>query len=421
LEDAEERKAAALGVLRAVYGYESFRGGQAEVIDAVLAGRDCVAVMPTGAGKSVTFQVPARVLGGTTLVVSPLISLMQDQVGALQRRGFAAAVVNSALEPEERALRLREVAESRYELVYVAPEGLEGAAAEALLRADVRLVAVDEAHCISEWGHDFRPAYRRLAGLRGRFPRAPVLAVTASATRAVVADIARQLVLRDPFFHVASFFRPNLRLSCAEKVPGEHVREAVTRIVHEHPGESGIVYCLSRRSSDLMAAHLEREGVGALAYHAGLTPAERAEVQTAFSGGLVPVVAATIAFGMGIDKADVRFVVHRDLPSGIESYYQEVGRAGRDGRSAECVLLYSWADVKVRDALARGLPRSSRRAAKGRVRDVYRLARAHVCRHRAVSAYFGERLPSCGESCDVCRRVPGRVPGRRGGLDDLLE
>ncbi len=399
-------------MLRETFGYEAFRGGQAEVIEAVLAGRDCVAVMPTGAGKSVTFQVPARVLGGTTLVVSPLISLMQDQVGALRRRGFAATFVSSALEADERARRLAEMAQGRYELVYAAPEGLEGVTAEALRSADVRLIAIDEAHCISQWGHDFRPSFRRLAGLRGRFPRAPVLAVTASATPLVVRDIARQLVLRDPHLHVASFFRANLRLSCVEKPPREHVREAVTRVVLAHEGQTGIVYCLSRRSADLMAAHLEREGVAALAYHAGLSPAERTEVQAAFSAGRARVVTATVAFGMGIDKADVRFVVHRDLPAGIESYYQEIGRGGRDGDPAECVMLYSWADVRVHDAQARGLPPSSRRAARRRARDAYRLARSRSCRHRSVSAYFGERLPSCRTSCDVC--LPALVRAGRG-------
>jgi ATP-dependent DNA helicase RecQ len=401
-EGVESRRQAALAVLRDAFGYEGFRGGQSSVIDSVLAGRDCIGVLPTGAGKSLTFQVPARVLGGTTLVVSPLIALMDDQVDALRRRGFAATVVNSTLEPAERARRLSGVAGGRYELVYAAPEALEGVLAPALEGADVRLVAIDEAHCISEWGHDFRPAYRRLAALRERFPSAPVLALTASATPAVVEDIARQLALRDPAIERSSFFRPNLTLHCLEKPPRVHVRDLVSAIVERHRGEAGVVYCHSRRSADLLAAHLERQDVRAAAYHAGLETGERAAVQAAFSAGEVDVVVATIAFGMGIDKADVRFVVHRDLPAGVESYYQEVGRAGRDGRPSECVLLYATDDVRVRDAQAQGLPPERRRAAAARVRTLYRLVRSRGCRHRAVSAYFGERLASCGSACDRC-------------------
>jgi ATP-dependent DNA helicase RecQ len=410
IEDAGGRRHAAESVLGEVFGYSEFRAGQAELVDAVLAGRDALGILPTGAGKSLTYQVPARVLGGTTLVVSPLISLMEDQVAALARRGFEACVVNSTLAADERRARLAAVAAGDVELVYAAPEGIEGALAGALERADVRLIAVDEAHCISEWGHDFRPAYRRLADLRRRLPGVPMIALTASATPAVAADIAQQLAMRHPYLHRGSFFRPNLRLACVEKADGEE-SGAVEAVVERHLGESGVVYCLSRRSADLLAARLARRGVTAASYHAGLTAEERSRVQAAFGAGEVGVVVATVAFGMGIDKADVRFVVHRDLAAGVEAYYQEVGRAGRDGLPAECVMMYSWSDVRVRDGLSRGASPSTRRAAALRARLLYRFARSLRCRHAAVSAYFGERLARCGGSCDRCRPRPRRARG----------
>jgi ATP-dependent DNA helicase RecQ len=404
-EQARRRRERALAVLRDVFGHEGFRPGQLEVIDVVLAGRDCVAVMPTGAGKSVTFQVPARVLGGVTLVVSPLIALMADQVQALARRGFSATVFNSTLSADERRERLAAIAAGHCELVYAAPEGLDGPLLGAAEKAGVRLIAVDEAHCISEWGHDFRPAYRRLARIRERLPGVPVLAVTATATPAVVADIAEQLGMREPFVHRGGFFRPNLRIACLEKDPRRDVRTDVSALVGRHEGESGVVYCLSRRSADVLAARLARDGIPALSYHAGMDQAERSGVQAAFSTGEACVVVATIAFGMGIDRGDVRFVVHRDLPSSMESYYQEIGRAGRDGAPADCVLLYSWEDVKKRDAQVRRLSPERRVAAARRVRMLYRLARADSCRHRALSAYFGEDLARCAYACDACDRA----------------
>src|SRR6266545_82267 len=353
-------------VLRGVFGYEAFRPGQREIIDALLAGRDCVGVMPTGAGKSLTYQIPARVLGGTTLVVSPLIALMKDQVDALDQVGLRATYLSSTLEPEERERRVRALAAGEYELCYAAPEGIEASVGRVLSRLDLRLIAVDEAHCISHWGHDFRPAYRNLAGLKQRFGRGrpggvPVLALTATATPAVTADIVEQLAMDHPATYRGSFYRANLHVSAYRKggdgesdangasggrtTGGKGVRAAIARLVEARRGQSGIVYALSRKACESLADFLRDRGVRAAAYHAGMEPSARSSTQEAFARDEVDVVVATIAFGMGIDKSNVRYVIHRDMPRSIESYYQEIGRAGRDGLASDCVLFYSWADV----------------------------------------------------------------------------
>jgi ATP-dependent DNA helicase RecQ len=403
-------------VLRAVFGHASFRPGQAEIVGAVLAGRDCIGVMPTGAGKSLTYQIPARTLGGTTLVVSPLVALMKDQVDAMARIGLRAAFLNSTLSAEERRERVAALRRGELELVYAAPEGLEASVGAALEGTRLALIAVDEAHCISHWGHDFRPAYRNLAGLKDRFG-APVLALTATATPEVTRDIAAQLGMRDPLLVRGSFFRRNLRIHAVRKGEGVRARDAIVRLVRARRGESGIVYALSRRSVEDTAALLRSHGVRAAAYHAGLDPDVRARVQDGFREGALDVVVATVAFGMGIDKADVRFVVHRDLPRSAEAYYQEIGRAGRDGRPSDCVLLYSWADVMSWDRLlGEGDPdvaASQRRHA----RALFRLADGEGCRHERLVAHFGERIPPCGDACDACTGddVLARAPAVRGG------
>ena len=394
-------------VLREVFGFDTFLPGQREIIEAVLAGRDCIAVMPTGGGKSLTFQLPARLLPGTVLVLSPLISLMKDQVDALTDLGFRAAEINSTLTPDERQRRLATLREGGYEIVYLAPEALEGSLREWLRGCPLSLLVVDEAHCISQWGHDFRPSYRRLAGLRESLGPIPVLALTATATRRVARDILRQLGMRGPAGYLGSFFRPNLWLGARKKGQGGHTRREILGLVRRHPGESGIVYCMSRRTVESTATWLRRQGISALPYHAGLPEDERAANQEAFARDDVDVVVATIAFGMGIDKPDVRFVIHRDMPKDVESWVQELGRAGRDGLPSECFLFYSWADVKLHERFLDAIPDPDQRAAKRRATvELFEVADARRCRHQAIVGHFEERIEPCGSACDVCAETP---------------
>jgi len=424
-------------VLTGVFGYDEFRPGQEKIIATVLGGRDCIGVMPTGAGKSLTYQIPARILGGTVVVVSPLISLMKDQVDALERNGFRATVLNSSLDWETRRDRLRRLRAGEYELVYVAPEGLEGGLRSALGEARISLVAVDEAHCISEWGHDFRPAYRRLGTLKQELGGVPILALTATATRRVVGDIIRQLGMRKPDGFKGSFFRSNLRLVAHKKGDGRGTRKDLLAYVKRRAaaGENGIIYTLSRRNVDSLTEFFQTAGMRALPYHAGLDDRSRARNQEAFARDEADVVVATIAFGMGIDKSNVRYVIHRELPRSTESYYQEIGRAGRDGLASDCILLYSWADVVSHQRFHDSIEDPDVRAqTRDRSRLMFERADAPGCRWQRLVSYFDETIEACGSACDACLgtsfvdlvqpvRIPRALPIRptKGPADDALD
>ena len=395
---------AALGdALQRYWGYTSFRPLQRDAMEAILANRDSIVVMPTGGGKSLCFQAPALVRDGLALVVSPLISLMKDQVDTLVGNGVAAACYNSSLSQQEKGRVLAALADGRLRLLYVSPERLVGDGGDRFLQllstCRVSFVAIDEAHCISQWGHDFRPEYRQLARLRSVLPGIGVHAYTATATARVRRDIATQLELRNPVELVGSFDRPNLVYRVLARA---NLKRQLLDVLSRHPSQAGIVYCTSRREVDALAEWLRQQGVRALPYHAGMDDPERHRNQDAFLEEHADVMVATVAFGMGIDRSDVRFVVHAGAPQSLEHYQQESGRAGRDGLEAECVLVYSTADfMKWRLMLERNgeLTDASRKL----LRDMERYAASVGCRHKHLVGYFGETYPrtDCG-ACDYC-------------------
>jgi ATP-dependent DNA helicase RecQ len=402
-----------LAALKRHFGYDAFLPGQRDIMAHVMSGRDTMALLPTGGGKSLTYQLPALLAPGLTVVISPLIALMQDQVDRLRANGVAATFVNSSLEPEERSRREQLALAGKIKLLYVAPERLMTPSFLALLDAVERgvglsLIAVDEAHCVSEWGHDFRPEYRQIGQLRARYPQTPMLALTATATARVREDILTQLRLRQPYIHVASFDRPNLTYIVRQKGGGRDtyadVVELLRSIEAEQSGAPVIIYCQSRKSVDDLSERLARNGVRALPYHAGMSAEDRAENQNRFVRDDAPVLVATIAFGMGIAKPDVRAVIHYDLPRSLEGYYQESGRAGRDGLPAQCVMFFSYGDKrKVDYMIAQKTDPQEQAIARRQLRDVLDYGEADHCRRSILLAYFGETYPNepCG-ACDNC-------------------
>ena len=402
--------------LKKHFGYDEFRPLQQEIINDALARRDVLVLMPTGGGKSLCFQLPALTREGLTIVVSPLISLMKDQVDALQTSGIAATYLNSTLDRKDAVARWRGLHRGEYRMLYVAPERLMlDTFLERAMNWNIAQFAIDEAHCISEWGHDFRPEYRELKKLRTHFPDVPMMALTATATERVRADIVKQLKLREPRCYVASFDRPNLTYRI---VPKSAPYEQLLEFIRSRPNESGIVYCASRKSADSLARNLSEDGVSAKPYHAGLTSAERTKNQEAFLRDDVRVVTATIAFGMGINKPNVRFVVHYDLPKNLESYYQETGRAGRDGLPSECVLLFSAGDVAKQLHFIDEKSESEARIARAQLQQMVHYAETRDCRRMTLLRYFGEEYtkPSC-EGCDNCltprETFDGTIPAQK--------
>lgn len=398
--------------LKRYFGFDSFRPGQQSIVQDALAGRDVLAIMPTGGGKSLCFQLPAVLRDGVTLVVSPLIALMQDQVRQLQDNGIAATFINSSLGGAEIRARTAALLRSDYKLLYLAPERLlhPDFAQTVLPRLTaanaITAIVIDEAHCVSEWGHDFRPEYRQLSVLRQRCPTVPMLAFTATATPRVRTDIIEQLALRDPAIHVASFNRPNLHYTVRPK--GQRTYDEL--LARARGADSGIVYCLSRKRVDELAAKLREDGIQALPYHAGLEAGERQHNQDSFIRDDTPIMVATIAFGMGINKPDVRWVVHYDLPRTLESYYQESGRAGRDGDPAQCILYFNASDIRTAEFLIQqkvdavsGEPlEDEQRIARQQLRQVLNYAESTECRRAIQLRYFGESFdPPCG-GCDNC-------------------
>lgn len=389
-------------LLRDTFGYDSFRPLQEQIIQDSLAGRDVFALLPTGGGKSLCYQLPALVRGGMTVVISPLIALMKDQVDALTTMGVRAACWHSALEGSAVSRLIQDLDAGQIQLLYVAPERLMAPGfREALGRWNPTAIAIDEAHCISEWGHDFRPEYRRISELRQEFPDLPLTALTATATPRVREDILTQLQLRDPSLYVASFNRPNLYYAVEEKI---QPLERILRYIREHEEDAGIIYCHSRKGAEALADSLRSAGIRAGAYHAGMEAADRSRVQEAFLKDDLLVICATVAFGMGINKPNVRFVIHHDLPKNIESYYQETGRAGRDGLPGECLLLTGPGDrAKQLRFIDEKPDPAEREVALTQLDAMSRYAESLLCRRQTLLRYFGEDWPDTRcEGCDNC-------------------
>ena len=401
---------AARAALKRYYGYDQFRPMQADIIEHILAGNDTVVLMPTGGGKSVCFQIPAVISEGTCVVVSPLIALMKDQVEALKGNGIAAAYINSSVGSNEANEIAKSALNGHLKLLYVSPEKLLSSGfLQFLGRVNISLFAIDEAHCISSWGHDFRPEYTQLRLLRQTFPNTPIVALTATADRLTQRDILTQLEMREPKVFLSSFDRPNINLIVR---PGQDRIGAILDFIARRPTEAGIIYCLSRKTCESVALKLQQKGIRAAHYHAGLTPVQRAKAQEAFLQDDMQVIVATIAFGMGIDKSNVRWVMHYNLPKNIEGYYQEIGRAGRDGTPATALLFYSFADVmSMREMVTSDVPPKQAELNLAKLERMQQFAEAATCRRKILLHYFSETLPADCGNCDICRSPPTTFDG----------
>lgn len=394
-------------ILKSVFGYESFRPMQRKIIQNILDGRDTLAIMPTGGGKSLCYEIPALILPGITVVVSPLIALMQDQVAQLESYGISAVCLNSSLERNYYQKCCEKILSGKIKLLYVSPEGLNSGRMIRLLqesKSSVDCIAIDEAHCISEWGHDFRPDYMEITHIRNQFPKSVFLALTATATKQVQVDIIKNLRMENPEIFMASFNRPNLFLQVIKK---DKPIEQVLNFIENHPNQSGIIYCFSRKQVDLVAQELHINGIKALSYHAGLDDAQRAKNQQDFISDKADIMVATVAFGMGINKPDVRFVIHFDMPKSVEQYYQEIGRAGRDGLKSEALLLYSAGDIhKIRYFFKDNFDSAK---SENLLQGMIKYCENSVCRRQALLSYFGESYSdsrqdcvSLENCCDIC-------------------